>query len=306
MTASAPPRPRAVERGAVDRVHGDVGLGRGAVPDPLAVEEHRRVVLLPLADDHHAVHGDRRQHDAHGVDRRTVRPFLVAPAHPPGRGQRRGLGDPDEFHGQVAVGCLRRSRSFTHTDDSRAPPVADVRTGPKVVGSGRRDHRLVCWADDPSGVMGGFEPWPAAYAAASLRDADFETMSGVPLRAGLRPTGVTLAAHRRTPAASVEWPGRYPYTRGPYASMYRSKLWTMRMFAGFGTAEDTNARFRDLLPGRRRRALGRLRPAHAHGPRLRRPAVRGGGGSVRRGRRHPGRHRRPLLPASTSAQRPRR
>ena len=43
------------------------------------------------------------------------------------------------------------------------------------------------------------------------------------------------------------WPGQFPYTRGPYASMYRSKLWTMRMFAGFGTAEDTNLRFRDLL-----------------------------------------------------------
>jgi methylmalonyl-CoA mutase N-terminal domain/subunit len=43
------------------------------------------------------------------------------------------------------------------------------------------------------------------------------------------------------------FPGQFPYTRGPYASMYRSKLWTMRMFAGFGTAEDTNARFKELL-----------------------------------------------------------
>jgi methylmalonyl-CoA mutase N-terminal domain/subunit len=42
-------------------------------------------------------------------------------------------------------------------------------------------------------------------------------------------------------------PGEYPYTRGIHASMYRSKLWTMRMFAGFGTAEDTNARFKELL-----------------------------------------------------------
>jgi methylmalonyl-CoA mutase, N-terminal domain len=44
-----------------------------------------------------------------------------------------------------------------------------------------------------------------------------------------------------------EFPGVFPYTRGPYASMYRSKLWTMRMFAGFGTAEDTNARFKEIL-----------------------------------------------------------
>src|SRR4051794_25370764 len=45
----------------------------------------------------------------------------------------------------------------------------------------------------------------------------------------------------------AERPGQYPYTRGPYASMYRSKLWTMRMFAGFGTAIDTNRRFHELL-----------------------------------------------------------
>jgi len=45
----------------------------------------------------------------------------------------------------------------------------------------------------------------------------------------------------------AELPGQYPYTRGPYASMYRSRLWTMRQFAGFGTAADTNARFHFLL-----------------------------------------------------------
>ncbi len=44
-----------------------------------------------------------------------------------------------------------------------------------------------------------------------------------------------------------EFPGEYPYTRGPYASMYRSKLWTMRMFAGFGTADDTNWRFKEII-----------------------------------------------------------
>ena len=51
------------------------------------------------------------------------------------------------------------------------------------------------------------------------------------------------------PGAPSVWggPGRPPYTRGPHASMYRSKLWTMRLFAGFGTAEDTNVRFRELL-----------------------------------------------------------
>src|SRR3954447_18430192 len=42
-------------------------------------------------------------------------------------------------------------------------------------------------------------------------------------------------------------PGSYPFTRGPYGSMYRGRLWTMRQFAGFGTVEETNARFRYLL-----------------------------------------------------------
>jgi methylmalonyl-CoA mutase N-terminal domain/subunit len=48
-------------------------------------------------------------------------------------------------------------------------------------------------------------------------------------------------------ATRLNHPGEYPYTRGVYPSMYRGKLWTMRQFAGFGTAEDTNARFHFLL-----------------------------------------------------------
>ncbi len=66
------------------------------------------------------------------------------------------------------------------------------------------------------------------------RDVDFETMSGIPLEPVYGPAG-------------SERPGTYPYTRGPYVSMYRSKLWTMRLFAGFGTAEDTNVRFKEIL-----------------------------------------------------------
>jgi len=49
------------------------------------------------------------------------------------------------------------------------------------------------------------------------------------------------------PARDLGRPGEYPYTRGIHPTMYRGRLWTMRMFAGFGTAEDTNARFRYLL-----------------------------------------------------------
>jgi len=49
-------------------------------------------------------------------------------------------------------------------------------------------------------------------------------------------------------ARDLGLPGEYPFTRGVHPTMYRSKLWTMRMFAGFGTAEETNARF-DYLGG---------------------------------------------------------
>ena len=62
-------------------------------------------------------------------------------------------------------------------------------------------------------------------------------MSGVPVDAVYGPAD----------PADGEFPGQWPYTRGPHASMYRSRLWTMRMFAGFGTAPDTNRRFHDLL-----------------------------------------------------------
>ncbi len=78
------------------------------------------------------------------------------------------------------------------------------------------------------------QQWERAFAESPIRDATFETMSGIPLDAAYGPD-------------DGEFPGQYPYTRGPYASMYRSKLWTMRMFAGFGTADDTNWRFKEII-----------------------------------------------------------
>jgi methylmalonyl-CoA mutase N-terminal domain/subunit len=89
----------------------------------------------------------------------------------------------------------------------------------------------------------GRDRWREAYDSSTLRDEDFETMSGI----GLEPVyGPDDWPERQVPER-LGWPGRPPYTRGPHASMYRSKLWTMRLFAGFGTAEDTNVRFRELL-----------------------------------------------------------
>jgi methylmalonyl-CoA mutase, N-terminal domain len=77
--------------------------------------------------------------------------------------------------------------------------------------------------------------WQAAFDSSSTRDGvDAITMSGIPLDPVYGPDDALF-------------PGQFPYTRGVYASGYRTKLWTMRMFAGFGTAEDTNMRFKEIL-----------------------------------------------------------
>src|SRR5215210_2770377 len=78
------------------------------------------------------------------------------------------------------------------------------------------------------------------YARTPERDALFTTLSGEPVRPLYGPDDVP-------PFERIGWPGEYPFTRGVYPSMYRGRLWTMRQFAGFGTAEETNARFRYLL-----------------------------------------------------------
>ncbi|HEU4659540.1 MAG TPA: methylmalonyl-CoA mutase family protein [Pseudolabrys sp.] len=57
----------------------------------------------------------------------------------------------------------------------------------------------------------------------------------------------TAADLADTPIEDIGLPGRYPFTRGPYPTMYRSRLWTMRQIAGFGTGEDTNKRFKYLI-----------------------------------------------------------
>src|SRR5437588_12386049 len=75
-------------------------------------------------------------------------------------------------------------------------------------------------------------------------DSKFRSLSGEPVR--------ELYTHEDLPPGiggpddPIGRPGAYPFTRGPYPSMYRGRLWTMRQFAGFGTSEETNERFRYL------------------------------------------------------------
>jgi len=75
------------------------------------------------------------------------------------------------------------------------------------------------------------------------RQAEFSTESGIPVKRLYSPTDLEGLDYD----TQLGYPGQYPYTRGVYPSMYRGRLWTMRNYAGFGTAEDTNRRFRYLL-----------------------------------------------------------
>src|SRR5919106_5539492 len=81
------------------------------------------------------------------------------------------------------------------------------------------------------------------YSGQAERKALFETVSGHPIQPLY--TDEDLAEWDRD--ADLGHPGEHPFTRGVYPSMYRGRLWTMRQFAGFGTAEETNERFRYLL-----------------------------------------------------------
>ena len=84
------------------------------------------------------------------------------------------------------------------------------------------------------------EAWAERYAATPERPTSFTTLSGEPIQ--------PLYTEADVPAPeAIGLPGEFPFTRGVYPSMYRGRLWTMRQFAGFGTAEETNERFRYLL-----------------------------------------------------------
>ncbi len=86
----------------------------------------------------------------------------------------------------------------------------------------------------------GLEAWAERYAAVPERPSSFTTLSGEPIQ--------PLYTEADLPAPeAIGLPGEYPFTRGVYPSMYRGRLWTMRQFAGFGTAEETNERFRYLI-----------------------------------------------------------
>ncbi len=86
------------------------------------------------------------------------------------------------------------------------------------------------------------QAWQQAYDKGEKRDVEFTTISGAPLQPLYGPDDAVVDAER-----DLGLPGQYPYTRGVHPTMYRGRLWTMRQFAGFGSARQTNERFKYLL-----------------------------------------------------------
>src|SRR6187200_2525677 len=98
-------------------------------------------------------------------------------------------------------------------------------------------------AVEPEAIRRAHEWLKEVYAREPERDGLFTTVSGEPVKPLYTEEDLADNESER----DIGYPGEYPFTRGVYPSMYRGRLWTMRQFAGFGTAEETNERFRYLL-----------------------------------------------------------
>ncbi len=96
---------------------------------------------------------------------------------------------------------------------------------------------------DASEIEAGQRRWQERYDRSRLRDADFTTLSGGPVDPVYGPPpGVEVPGFER-----IGWPGEFPYTRGLYPTGYRGRTWTVRQFAGFGNAAQTNERYKLIL-----------------------------------------------------------
>ncbi|GGN02249.1 methylmalonyl-CoA mutase N-terminal domain/subunit [Actinoplanes campanulatus] len=96
---------------------------------------------------------------------------------------------------------------------------------------------------DAAEIHAGRERWQRRYDAARKRDADFTTLSGVTVDPVYGPPeGAAYPGFER-----IGWPGEFPYTRGLYPTGYRGRTWTIRQFAGFGNARQTNERYKMIL-----------------------------------------------------------
>ena len=102
-----------------------------------------------------------------------------------------------------------------------------------------------------SGAARWQQRYDAALAAGRVRDADFTTLSGDTVQPvygpGLNGIPEPASDEERARLERIGWPGEYPFTRGLYATGYRGRTWTIRQFAGFGNAVQTNERYKMIL-----------------------------------------------------------
>jgi len=101
--------------------------------------------------------------------------------------------------------------------------------------------------ENPQAVQDEVRDWEQREVTSFLtkqkeRKEQFYTSGGFPVK-----RTYTVLDAQQTPVEDIGLPGRFPFTRGPYPTMYRSRFWTMRQIAGFGTGEDTNKRFKYLI-----------------------------------------------------------
>ncbi len=96
---------------------------------------------------------------------------------------------------------------------------------------------------DQESADDGRSRWQERYDKSQVRDADFTTLSGLPVEPVYGPPAGTEYPNFE----AIGWPGEYPFTRGLYPTGYRGRAWTIRQFAGFGNAQQTNERYQMLL-----------------------------------------------------------
>jgi methylmalonyl-CoA mutase, N-terminal domain len=105
-------------------------------------------------------------------------------------------------------------------------------------------ERIEAQERELAGLRQRLAEWEAAFGSLPAREPSFTTISGTPVEPLYTPA-------EQEPGwdylEKLGVPGEFPFTRGPYTSMYRTRLWTMRQFAGFGTSEETNRRYKYLL-----------------------------------------------------------
>ncbi len=207
--------------------------------------------------------------DVAGPDRDRRRPgrgVRRAAGRLPGR-QRRRLrrvgrrGRGRAARGRRAVGGHRRQAARRRVDDS----VRDGRRRPGVPDAGRGSS----WHERPQELR---RPATAAPQARAGRPSWTDTAEPWPSPEGIDILPVYGPEHLEGLDALDTWPGLSPFLRGPYPTMYTTQPWTIRQYAGFSTAEESNAFYRRNLAAGQKGLQRRLRPGHPPRLRLRPPA----------------------------------